>query len=86
MEHKKDLMTGGLLSDDDIKDILGTTDDADNFHYPIIEGKRSWEEELWLKVWLIVAGSSNCTNADSPSIWADRCVRDFKEKYRKFGE
>jgi len=38
-------------------------------------------EAVWLTAWCAVATSSNCHYPDSPGRWADRCLKDFDERF-----
>jgi hypothetical protein len=37
--------------------------------------------EIWLAAWLAVASSSNTNNGDVPAKWADRCLKDYRERF-----
>jgi hypothetical protein len=38
-------------------------------------------KELWCNVWVAVAGASNSTKSELVSLWADRALRDFDERF-----
>lgn len=40
------------------------------------------DEEIWLNAWLTTAGSSSCVDKDVPTVYADRCLNDFKRRFR----
>lgn len=43
----------------------------------------SKEEYVWLQAWINVARSDNCTRSGIATMWANDCVRDFKDRFGK---
>jgi hypothetical protein len=41
------------------------------------------DEDVWLRTWVAYAQSSNSTESRLATEWADRCLTDFKERFRK---
>ena len=37
--------------------------------------------EVWLRAWLAVAVSNNCSSKSIPIIWADSCLEEFDKKF-----
>ena len=40
-------------------------------------------EKLWCDVYIAVSGASNSTYMDTPIIWADKAVSEFKKRFEK---
>ncbi len=40
------------------------------------------EEITWLEAWLTLAAAPNCFTAEIATLWADKCVKDFHERFR----
>ena len=40
-------------------------------------------QNLWVKVWLTIAGDDTCGDIDIPTKWADRALKDFDERFQK---
>ncbi len=41
--------------------------------------------QLWAATWVAVATSSNCTYIESPTKWADECLREFDKRFTPRG-
>ena len=44
--------------------------------------KEELKAEYWLKCWIDVANSASCTNIDIPTVYADRMLKDFDERFK----
>lgn len=42
--------------------------------------------KLWVDVWVAVAKSDNVVNSNVPTQWADRAVKDYKERFKDIKE
>ncbi len=40
-----------------------------------------FDKNVWLKTWIAVAASANCSDVNTPSRYADRCLKDFKDRF-----
>jgi len=38
-------------------------------------------ERAWLDAWIAVARSSNCARIESPTSWADECLKQFDKRF-----
>lgn len=41
----------------------------------------SVRQAVWLRAWIAIAASSNCTRKDVPSGWADECLEQFDKRF-----
>jgi len=41
----------------------------------------SKEEHVWLQAWINVARSDNCTRSGIATMWANDCLKDFKDRF-----
>ncbi len=39
------------------------------------------EETVWLTAWAACCASSNCNEKSVAVSWADRCLKDFKDRF-----
>lgn len=46
-----------------------------------VKNKLTREEEIWIRAWMAVASASDCKESSVPGIWADNCLRKFKETF-----
>lgn len=45
------------------------------------DGERPAREAVWLSAWLTVANANDCKKSETPTIWADACLRDFDARF-----
>lgn len=38
-------------------------------------------EEIWLRAYLAISSSWNCTDKEVPAKWADKCLADYQERF-----
>lgn len=38
-------------------------------------------KQLWIGVWINVAGSANCVNKTTPTSWADNALEEFDKRF-----
>lgn len=41
----------------------------------------SVREIVWLEAWIATARADNCNDKTVPTVWADRCLKDFDERF-----
>ena len=41
------------------------------------------DSEVWLDAWCAVASSDNCYETYAAIRWADRCLKDFRKRFRR---
>lgn len=39
-------------------------------------------QEVWIRAWVAVAAIPECEDATIPGVWADQCVKEFKERFK----
>lgn len=39
-------------------------------------------QQLWLQVYISVASCDNTLSKDVPALWADKAVKDFRERFK----
>lgn len=52
----------------------------------VVEQPGTYEEKcqrVWLEAWTATASASNCNNKASPTIWADTCLADFRQRFKE---
>lgn len=48
-----------------------------------ITNEKPSREQVWLSVWCSVANSTNCVHPDTPGNWADNCLKEFEQRFKK---
>jgi len=38
-------------------------------------------EEVWLRAWVVVAGSLGVRKTEAPTAWADDCLKEFDKRF-----
>jgi len=38
-------------------------------------------QAVWLEAWVNTASSDTCLELHTPTLWADRCLKDFDERF-----
>jgi len=41
------------------------------------------EEVVWVRAWCATASAISCQNTETAARWADACLKDFRQRFRK---
>lgn len=49
---------------------------------PDLQTKRT-DSDVWLAAYVAVAASSNCSDPSAPAKWADRCLTEYRTRFKR---
>ena len=56
-----------------------------NNQYAVDPSPKITREEVWMKAWVCIGSSVNCHETKTATIWADKCLAAFDERFSKKG-
>lgn len=46
------------------------------------ETLEEFKMNVWIKAWCSTASASDCKDAKVATVWADKCLKDFEERFK----